>query len=416
MVKTIEFIRNRLGERLWLKPLITCAASVGAIGAAYLMDGWFAEDTFPDVTASSLKMLLGVLTSGMLVIATFAVGAMISAYSSASLNATPRAFPVMIADDVSQNALSTFVGAFLFAVIALLVLMNEVFGAPGRFFLLVLTLGVFWIVVMTFIRWVDRIARLGRLQTTVEQVEGAAQRSIKRYHSSWLSEQSEGFEPVKGNHVAEEKIGYLQKIDWPALQGWAEEHDRRIQVRVLPGKFVTPDLTLAIVSEKDDEELSDDEQKRLRSAFHIGKNRVFDEDPRFGFVVLSEIASRALSPAVNDPGTAIQIIGQFVRLVHSWKKWEKEDQPEAQQEFDRLEASPISVGDILEDAFLGIERNGAAYKEVMIRLHKAFHSIGKIDGETEKAVSKHSADALERIRLTMDFEGDRKAVESAAAQ
>jgi uncharacterized membrane protein len=36
--------------------------------------------------------------------------------------------------------------------------------------------------------------------------------------------------------------------------------------------------------------------------------------PRFGLITLSEIASRALSPAVNDPGTAIQIISSHVRL------------------------------------------------------------------------------------------------------
>jgi uncharacterized membrane protein len=37
----------------------------------------------------------------------------------------------------------------------------------------------------------------------------------------------------------------------------------------------------------------------------IGDGRLYDDDPRFGLVVLSEIAGRALSPGVNDPGTAI---------------------------------------------------------------------------------------------------------------
>jgi uncharacterized membrane protein len=38
----------------------------------------------------------------------------------------------------------------------------------------------------------------------------------------------------------------------------------------------------------------------LRKAFVIGNMRYFHEDPRFGLITLSEIASRALSPAVND--------------------------------------------------------------------------------------------------------------------
>lgn len=59
------------------------------------------------------------------------------------------------------------------------------------------------------------------------------------------------------------------------------------------------------------------EMSQIARAFLIGDERTFDDDPRFGLVVLSEIASRALSPAVNDPGTAIDIIGTFVRLFRS---------------------------------------------------------------------------------------------------
>jgi uncharacterized membrane protein len=69
----------------------------------------------------------------------------------------------------------------------------------------------------------------------------------------------------------------------------------------------------------------------MRKAFVIGDMRYFDEDPRFGLITLS-VASRALSPAVNDPGTAIQIISSYVRLfslwaepLHSKKSREKND-------------------------------------------------------------------------------------------
>lgn len=45
------------------------------------------------------------------------------------------------------------------------------------------------------------------------------------------------------------------------------------------------------------------------------------EASRFGLIALSEIACRALSPAVNDPGTAIAIIGRFVRLWANRRVW-----------------------------------------------------------------------------------------------
>jgi uncharacterized membrane protein len=51
----------------------------------------------------------------MLGVATFAVGSMLPAYSSASNTATPRSSPLVIADDISQNIVSSFIGAFILA-------------------------------------------------------------------------------------------------------------------------------------------------------------------------------------------------------------------------------------------------------------------------------------------------------------
>lgn len=52
---------------------------------------------------------------------------MVSAYASASRTATPRTFPLVVADDVSQNALSTFVGAFIFSAVSLTAVKNDYF-------------------------------------------------------------------------------------------------------------------------------------------------------------------------------------------------------------------------------------------------------------------------------------------------
>lgn len=60
--------------------------------------------------------------------------------------------------------------------------------------------------------------------------------------------------------------------------------------------------------------VSDEGTEAIAATFVIGVFRVFDQDPRFGLLVPSEIASRTLSPAVNHPGTAIDFTGTLVRL------------------------------------------------------------------------------------------------------
>lgn len=72
-----------------------------------------------------------------------------------------------VADDTSQNALSTFIGVFIFSVMALIALKNDFYDKAGVFALFVFTVFVFAMVILAFIRWVGNIARLGRLGNTI---------------------------------------------------------------------------------------------------------------------------------------------------------------------------------------------------------------------------------------------------------
>jgi uncharacterized membrane protein len=73
---------------------------------------------------------------------------MISAFSAASNTATPRSFQLTIADDVSKNALSVFIGSFIYSIVALVALKNGYYGKSGTFCTFVFT--TFALVIITF--------------------------------------------------------------------------------------------------------------------------------------------------------------------------------------------------------------------------------------------------------------------------
>ncbi|MEQ8165959.1 MAG: DUF2254 family protein, partial [Alphaproteobacteria bacterium] len=179
MSNRLGFWLNRLGERLWVRPLVFCVLSVGGAFLAKIADRLDLDDVVPDISPDSIEALLSIVASSMLVIATFAVASMVSAYASAGSAGTPRSFPLIVSDDVSKNALSVFIGAFIFSIVALVALKNSYYQNAGHFALFALTLGVFAWVVLTFVRWVDKIARLGRLGTTVDKVEGATSAALQ---------------------------------------------------------------------------------------------------------------------------------------------------------------------------------------------------------------------------------------------
>lgn len=414
MLDRLEFRLKRIREKLWVKPLFIAVLSVVGAFLAKSADHIPFIEIAPEVSEGTVETLLKVISSSMLVIATFAVASMVSAYQAASSTATPRTFPLIIADDVSQNALSTFIGAFIYSIVALISLLNGFYGPAGRFALFIFTLAVFAAVILTFVHWTDRIARLGRLGATIDKVETAAREAMERrkkrpclggvpFVASENKDQSE-----EGNAVLGDYIGYVQRIEMDQLQKQAEQYECEITVRALPGAFVSPDQPLAWVHRKDGA-LDDELEKCIREAFVVGDDRLFDDDPRFGVIVLAEIASRALSPAVNDPGTAIDIIGTLVRLFASWS-----EEPEEGEdcEFNRVNVPPIAIDDLFDDAFTGIARDGAASIEVAVRLQKALKALASSGDEAlETAARRHSKLALERARLAMELADDIERLE-----
>ena len=386
----IRFFLNRLRERLWVRPLMFCILSLAGAFLAKMVDNTKMGQKLPEINPESIETLLSIIASSMLVISTFAVASMLSAYAAASSTATPRSYSLVVSDDVSQNALSAFIAAFIFSIVALVALKNGYYEKAGHFALFALTIMVFALVIITFLRWVDRIARLGRLSTTIDKVEKATAAALQlRRRSPTLGGAPLGLKQSAGQAICGSSIGYVQRIDVNALQTYAEETGIRIILDALPGTFSAPGRTLAYVA-SDSVELSEVDKSPIAKAFQIGNDRTFDDDPRFGLITLSEIASRALSPAVNDPGTAIAIIGRFVRLFALWTEpIEEGDKPTT--EYDRVQVPETSLRDMFDDAFTPIARDGAATVEVAVRLQKAFESLASVGPTSLRDVAIHHA-------------------------
>ncbi|MEU3724300.1 DUF2254 family protein [Streptomyces sp. NPDC031705] len=101
----------------------------------------------------------------------------------------------------------------------------------------------------------------------------------------------------------------VQRIDVPALVGVAKEHDCTITLLVAPGATVTRGTALAEVTGG---ALS---EAVLRGTLVTGVERTFDQDPGLPFRLLADIALRALSPAVNDPATAVESMDRLEDLL-----------------------------------------------------------------------------------------------------
>ena len=96
-----------------------------------------------------------------------------------------------------------------------------------------------------------------------------------------------------------------------------------------------------------------------------------EQDARLDLVVMSGSASRVLSPGLNDPGSAIDVIGRLERLLAGTFATEEAAAPR----YPTLWVRAVTPAHLMTDAFSAIARDGAAHVEVGIRLHKALRTL-----------------------------------------
>jgi len=210
-------------------------------------------------------------------------------------------------------------------------------------------------------------------------------------------------------------IWYVLRIDTAALQARAVESQLGIVVAALPGTFCTPNRPVAWVIREPSGSVPDEVAAAIAATFSIGGSRVFDQDPRFGLVALSEIASRALSPAVNDPGTAIDVTGTLVRLFVTWNDCGNAGGVSAVH-FDRVAVPELSMTDMFDDAFTGIARDGAGNIQVVVRLLEALESLAVAGDSTMRDNAlRHARLALVRAENVLKVPEDLTAAREAAS-
>ena len=407
------FLFQRVSRRMWFRASLYCAlailtALVGAVVTPVLPPGLASR-----IGAASVGNILGILATSMLAVTTFSLSTMVSAYGTASTTATPRAAKLLIEDTSAQGALATFIGAFLFSIVGLIALSTGIYGDNGRVVLFVATVIVIVLITVTLLGWIEQLSRFGRVGECINLVESAARRAMQQRAAQPRMGGAPLIEaPDTSCDVVHVTIGYIEYIDMAGLGRLTKEHGVDIVVDALPGTFVTHGDVIARVGR----ELDGDALGELRKAFVIGDTRTYDSDPRYGLVVLTEIAVRALSPAINDPGTCIDVIGTVVRLLSNWSE-ARAGQPDPETvKYPRVFVPLPNDSDMFDDVFPLIAREGAPMLEIGVRLQKAFTALAKIDYlPCQAAAHKHARDALERAMMAMPFEADRDALLATAS-
>lgn len=410
-----QWVLGLLTRTLWVRATMYAVMAVIAALLATTADRLVPFELPFFIETSTIDDILGILASSMLAVTTFSLSVMVSAYGAVTSNVTPRTTKLVRQDTTTQTVLATFIGSWLFSLVGIIALNTGVYGENGRIVLFAFSLIVVVIIVVTILRWIEHLSLLGRVGATTDRVEKVTTEALDRY----IDKPCLGGQPLKSRDeipndtfsVFAMTVGYVQHLDVARLQSIADDLDCHIYVACTPGAFVHKCRPLVFITQEPDEDCIE----RVRNAFTMAFERTYEQDPRFGLSVIAEIASRALSPAVNDPGTAIDVIGRGVRLFTHWADYKTPDPEQAPCQ--RVHVPLLDINDLYEDFFMPIARDGSALVGVQTRLQKAFIALAQLDApDLKRASLRYSERAFAHAQHAMSADFDKKRIRELASR
>lgn len=305
---------RRVQGSLFLLPLTVIVICAGAAVLVLILEKSASEPGIP--------FLLATTVSGGRVIVTAVAGATITVaaivFSITALSTqmaanqySPRALRGFFEDPFQQVVLGLVVGTFIYSLLVLGGLAAAADSAtdPARSVSVTLDIVLGVLSVIGIVAYLDHSLRRVQIDAVVQRIAGAALEAVRREHretgNAKPSIEGTGTPHGEPLTVVADRSGWILRIEARALSVALPENSMaRVGVRL--GEAVSAGDRLVTIwpSPGEDSRLT----RRVRRSIKAGKERSVATNPAFGIRQLVDIALKALSPGVNDPTTAVDVI------------------------------------------------------------------------------------------------------------
>jgi len=300
-----------LKSALWTVPIIAIAIELVTAPILHRIDallGW----QFARLAVSGAQAMYQTIITLALSFLVFTFGSLLVAIQIAGGQLTPRIIATTLLRD---NVVRYSVGLFVFTLVLAVGALNRL-EEPVRQFV-ALVVAVFGVAcIADFLFLIDYAARLLRPVSIVARIGNEGIEVIKSVypHPTQRADSAElrGELGDPGRLVTHQGLSEIVlAIDLPTLVALARRHDGVIEFMPQVGDFVATDEPLFVLY-GGAAAITDE---ALRATVAFGPERTLEQDPMFAFRILVDVGLKALSPAINDPTTAVLAIDQVHRLL-----------------------------------------------------------------------------------------------------
>lgn len=259
-----------------------------------------------DTALTVLSACLGGLISLMV----FSFSMVMLLLSQASSNYSPRLLPGLISDKRHQFILGLFLASILYIIFTLFSIepSEKKYTLPG----LSVLLGILFTIscLVAFIYFIHNISQSIQITNILDTIFMAAKKRLKLLIDSEDAKirpfpTTENWHEYQIGHS-----GYIRNISTSNLLNICLEHETRIFITIPKGLFALSNSIFLKSEKKLDKEIVD----TIISNISFARGELVEDNYILAFKQITEIAVKAMSPGINDPGTAINAIDYLTEL------------------------------------------------------------------------------------------------------
>ncbi len=322
----LEQVGYNLRGGFLVRPLII-AVTLGLMGALFssleetfpVLSAWVPRVLFPSHADPQVsQVILESIATSMMTVVSIVFAILLMTLTLASMQFSPRIIVSFSQDRVTQQTLGIFLGTFAYCLAAL----PAARSLPHPFAPVATVLGAM-LLALACVAWllyfIHHISLAVSVNYIVDRIASETEEIIDEMMPNPLRESrivpldADMAPDAQETPVLSEQSGYVRFINVRRLVLVARSSGLTVRVLRRVGHFVPAGVPLLMVSKG--HKLSPAAAAALIEAFDIGPTRTLQQDVEYGILQIVDIALKAISPAVNDPSTAISCVDQLSRIL-----------------------------------------------------------------------------------------------------
>jgi uncharacterized membrane protein len=307
-------VRRQFGQAsLWLISAACMAAALLAAPFVRWIDDrtrWTLLGFAPD----GARAVLGALAASLLTFIVFAFSLLLLAAQMASGQFTPRMVARVFEDRLTKLTVGAFVFSWVYAIAALGRVEDRVPQLPvaAAILMSMVSLGLFLFLMQSSVKILRPVTMLTDVARDTRQVIETLYPA--EFSSDGIKATGPRLDPAQARKIVRHpgRSGAVLSFDPGRLVRIASRTDCVVEIVPEVGDFLATGEPLFRLYGPGAETVS---PRDLRRCVALGPERTLEQDPAFGFRIVVDIASKALSPGINDPTTAVLAIDQLHHLL-----------------------------------------------------------------------------------------------------